>query len=148
LCGRKGEENVHSEGYPAGVCVQAFFGRSMLDALGADALAHVCAHCDFETTERCMRTCRALREVASDDGFFRLLANLQWGEGFWREALSRRTPKRFRGMRVEMARIDAFQRMLRSYGLDEWTASDFRSFWAYEAQVERGNLINQSTCCS
>ena len=108
---------------------------SMLDALPTDALAHVCAHCDFEATERCMRTCRALRKVATDDGFFRLVADIQWGGQFWREALARPTPKRFQGMRIELARIDAFQCMLRSYGLDEWTASHFRSFWKYEAHT-------------
>ena len=105
----------------------------MLDALPSDVLAHVLAHCDFGATRRCLAACRALRRVGGDDGFFRLLADLQWGRAFWREALSRRTPKRYRSMRDELARIDAFQRMLRSYGLDEWHASDFRSFWAYEA---------------
>ena len=113
----------------------------MLDALPSDVLAHVLAHCDFGATRRCLAACRALRRVADDDGFFRLLADLQWGPDFWREALTRRTPKRFRGMRAELARIDAFQRMLRSYGLDEWNAADFRSFWAYEA-----GLINPSEC--
>ena len=38
-------------------------------------------------------------------------------------------------MRAELARIDALQRRLRSYGMDEWNAVNFRIFWAYEATL-------------
>lgn len=99
-----------------------------------DVLATVCAHCDtLVTTERLVSTCRHLRQAASSDDFYRLVAVLQWGGRFWAEALSRPTRRVFCSMRQELRHLDRFQRCLRRHGFREWREVDFRRLWKAEA---------------
>ena len=101
-----------------------------------DLLASVCARAeDQPTAERLLGTCRTLHAAAADDAFFRLVAELQWGRRFWRDALRRPTLRStFRSMREELRRIHRFQVMLRRHGLKPWREPDFRRWWGAEAR--------------
>lgn len=103
-----------------------------MDRVPRDVLACVCASADFGSTAQLLATCHSLR-AAGDDGFFRLVAELQWGCAFWRDALTRPATRAFRCMRSELFNIYRLQRCCRAHGLPEWTERDIRAYWALEA---------------
>lgn len=112
-----------------------------MDALGADAVACVCAVVDFASALHLLATCRRLYGMGRDDTFFRLVAELQWGRQFWRDALTRPTRRVFRSMREELIAICRFQRCVRRHEFKPWGEREFRCFWISEA------LMVDATSC-
>lgn len=98
-------------------------------------LATVCAMCDLVSTESLLATCRELQTHASDETFFRHVADLQWGREFWDAALSRPTLRVFLGMRGELQSMHRFQRCLDHHGFRPWRKEDFYVLWAYESKM-------------
>lgn len=119
----------------------------MLVDLPTDVLVCVGAGLRFPDLESVLATCHALRAEATE-GFYLAVAIGQWGQAFWTRALTRRTPRRFAGMRGELRILCGFERELRAHGLPPWTIEDYYAFWEFEeaggGKGKRGGALHHA----
>ena len=108
-------------------------GNLILARLCGDELACVYRWLDIVGMDAMACTCKAAR-AAFTETMYRMVAIMQWGEEFWKMALTRHTFKVFTGMRQELARLHVLRTQCELHCIPMWTADDFRAFWKYEEE--------------
>jgi len=117
----------------------------MVQKFSGDLLAVVCSHLDFKDMLNLLFTSQSLY-ANNIDGFFKLVAVLQWGVNFWADALSRNTSKTYSGMKNELFQISRLNARFDSSNLPRWGQSDYRVFWAVEDEMKRKKEASRLGC--
>ena len=102
-----------------------------MERLPSDVIDHICVFLEFDDMERLGATCGALRH---SDSRYAHVAVYQWGNAFWRDALTRPTWRRFVSMRDELRRIHFLQRCCDAWSMPRWNETVIRALWAAESR--------------
>ena len=95
----------------------------------------ICSHMRVADTSRLLATCHAFYAYDGDDTFGQL-ASTMYSSEFWRRASLRRQA-RCPSWKLELVRIERFQRVVyRTYG-SRWRESDFFTYWKAESDAQR-----------
>lgn len=77
---------------------------------------------------------RRLRDACDNDAFFEQVARQAYSDEFWRRA-SLRTQTPCPTIRLELVRIERFQRMLMRHDGTRWDEAKFFAMWESEARL-------------
>lgn len=104
----------------------------MLAELPDDLVFLVLSHLDSHQV--CLLLCVSRRMRGfDDDSVFRVLARSWWSHAFWARARRRTAPQRpLPTVKLELCRIERFQRRLRACGFRSFSEGDFFAYWEAE----------------
>lgn len=99
-----------------------------------DLMLEIARHLDpYDLSSLCAAS-RRLRDACDNDAFFGHVARQAYSDEFWRRASLRAQPP-CPTIRLELVRIERFQRMLMRYDGTRWDEAKFFAMWESEARL-------------
>jgi|MDSW01.1.fsa_nt_gb predicted nucleotide-binding protein (sugar kinase/HSP70/actin superfamily) len=102
--------------------------------LNCDIIRHISNFLNLDDILNLSIVCKDLYIYTFDNIYYMNLAYTYYGKDFWIKASQRNTKasKPLKNFKLEIIRIENFQRDLDNINITRWTHKDFYDYWKYQ----------------
>lgn len=110
----------------------------MLTQLNDDIIMHITTYLSFNDIINITNICKMYYYNIFTDDYFYNLAVSYYSENFWKisSMRSEELSKPLKNYKLELLRIEKFQKTIVKYNSKRWNNNDFYSYWNYQETLK------------